>query len=125
MIANAAGRSAGEVLLVDVSLDEDGRIERLPPCPPAVSVTALFSDADAEAVYGHPVTGLGYQVVGVLGRPEAPAVQLAVPRSAARAHPRWWAELGTLAVQVWDTALGPVARVTAPALRAHGIEPPP
>lgn len=124
MIANAAGRSVGEVLLVDVPLGQDGWAEDLPPCPPAVTVTAVFSDAEAETIHGEPVSRLGYHVAGVLARPDAPGIQLAVPRSAARAHPRWWAELGRLATQVWDTALGPVARITAPALRAHGIEPP-
>lgn len=124
MVANAAGRSAGEVLLVDVPVGGDGWADDLPPCPPAVTVTALFSDVDAEAIHGEAVSRLGYHVAGVLGRPDAPGIQLAVPRSAAQAHPRWWTELGTLAVQVWDTALGPVARVTTPALRAHGIDPP-
>lgn len=124
MVANAAGRTAGEVLLVDVPLGEDGWAEDLPPCPEAATVTVLFSDGEAEVVHGEAVARLGYEVAGVLGRPEAPGLQLAVSRSVAQAHPRWWAELGQLAAQVWDTALGPVARVTAPALRAHGIDPP-
>lgn len=121
MVAGTAARRVGDVLLVDVPVGDDGWAERLPPCPDGVVATALFSDAEAQVVHGEALARLGYEVAGVLARPEAAIVQLAVPRAAAGAHPRWWGALLALAVQVWDTALGPVAAVAAPSLRAHGI----
>lgn len=124
MVADAASRRAGEVLLVDVPVGDELRAAQLPACPGGVTVTVLFSDPEVEARHGEAVAALGYQVAGVLARPDAPGVQLAVPRRAAQAHPWWWTALGELAAQVWDTALGPVALATASALRAHGIEPP-
>lgn len=121
MVAGSATRRVGEVLLVDVPIDSDGWAEQLPPCPRGAAVTVLFSDAECEVVHAEALARLGYEVAGVLARPEATAAQLAVPRAAAEAHPRWWSALLTLATQVWDTALGPAAMVAAPALRAHGI----
>lgn len=124
VVADAPERTVGEILLVDVPTGEAWP-HTLAPCPREATVTVLFSDAGTQARHGAAVAQLGYQVVGVLGRPDAPGAQLAVPRAAAQAHPAWWAALLELATQVWDTAFGPVALATAPALRAHGISPPP
>lgn len=124
MVADAPERAVGEVLLVDVPTGGERWAERLAPCPRGATVTVLFSDPAAETAHGEALSLLGYAPVGVLARPDAPGAQLAVPRAAAEAHPQWWTAVLELATQVWDTAFGPVALATAPALRAHGIAPP-
>jgi hypothetical protein len=124
VVAHAPQRAVGDVLLVDVPTGGTAWAQRLGPCPRGATVTVLFSDPATRRRDGQALEALGYRAVGVLARPEAPGVQLAVGRAIAEAHPQWWASLLRLASQVWDTAFGPVALATAAALRAHGIAPP-
>lgn len=66
----------------------------------------------------------GYRIVGVHSSRRAAAgagasIDVLVPGSLRRAHPRWWRQLAAPAERIFDLRLGPVQLVLGPQLAWH------
>ena len=109
-------------LLLRIPVDGPSWAEALPPVPAGLHVTAAFSDDDTLAEHGDAVDLLGYEVVGAHhedGVDVPRRLDLLVPRRALDRWPLWRDELLTAGGRVFDTAMGPVARLLGPTLAIH------
>jgi len=86
-------------------------------------VTVSFSTAEAADTHGDALRLLGFTLVErptpVPGGAGAEVALMVVSSGLAQQHPAWFAEVRDRSDRVYVLAMGPVAALFAPVLRAH------